>query len=193
MSDKPGKRFVDISGRDPDDPDMWDPVLFTAAEIEAEIERLASLPAPPDGRRESLFVHPRATSRAGARAGHPRRAVRPASGRGDSAPPPELDGRRLRDPRQGRRGHRRRTHRCRSVRRVERPVVPDELAHERLRRAARAVRVLERAGAREAERAPRRHEPSGGASPSRPGRGRGRPSPAKPVRHVRAQRQRARR
>jgi len=61
MSDSPGKRFVDISGRAPDDPDMWDPVLFTAAEIDAEIERLASLPAPPDGRRESLFVHPRAT------------------------------------------------------------------------------------------------------------------------------------
>lgn len=61
MSDSPGKRFVDISGRAPGDPDMWDPVLFTAAEIDAEIERLAALPAPPDGRRESLFVHPRAT------------------------------------------------------------------------------------------------------------------------------------
>jgi gentisate 1,2-dioxygenase len=62
MTESAGKRFVDVTGKEPADPEAWEPVLFTAAEIEAEIERLASLPRPADGRRESLFVHPRATS-----------------------------------------------------------------------------------------------------------------------------------
>jgi gentisate 1,2-dioxygenase len=62
MTDGAGKRFVDVSGKAPDDPEAWEPTLFTAAEIEAEIERLAALPAPADGRRESLFVHPRSTA-----------------------------------------------------------------------------------------------------------------------------------
>ncbi|HTN78512.1 MAG TPA: AraC family ligand binding domain-containing protein [Acidimicrobiales bacterium] len=57
-----GKRFVDISGTTPADPEAWEPVLFAASEIEAEIDRLAALPQPADGRRESLFVHPRATA-----------------------------------------------------------------------------------------------------------------------------------
>ena len=61
MTEGAGKRFVDVSGQSPDDPEAWEPVLFTAAEIDAEIERLAALPRPADGRRESLFVHPRAT------------------------------------------------------------------------------------------------------------------------------------
>jgi len=57
-----GKRFVDISGTTPDDPEAWEPVLFSASEIEEEVGRLAALPQPADGRRESLFVHPRATA-----------------------------------------------------------------------------------------------------------------------------------
>ena len=62
MNDGAGKRFVDVSGKAPDDPEAWEPTLFTAAEIEDEIERLAALPTPADGRRESLFVHPRSTA-----------------------------------------------------------------------------------------------------------------------------------
>ena len=54
------KRFVDISGAPvPEEPDYWDPVIFTAGEIAAEAEVLASRPRPADGRRLSLFVHPR--------------------------------------------------------------------------------------------------------------------------------------
>jgi gentisate 1,2-dioxygenase len=41
--------------------DFWQPVIFTAEEIDAEVERLAVQPAPADGRRESIFVHPRST------------------------------------------------------------------------------------------------------------------------------------
>ena len=40
----------------------WEPVVFTKEEIDAEVDRLAALPAPPDGRRQSLFVHPRSTA-----------------------------------------------------------------------------------------------------------------------------------
>ena len=36
-------------------------MIFTQEEIDAEAERLASLPRPANGRRESLFVHPRST------------------------------------------------------------------------------------------------------------------------------------
>jgi gentisate 1,2-dioxygenase len=38
----------------------WAPVKITKEEIDAEIERLASLPVPADGRRASLIVHPSA-------------------------------------------------------------------------------------------------------------------------------------
>ena len=79
MTEGAGKRFVDVSGKDPADPEAWEPVLFSAAEIEAEIERLASLPRPADGRRESLFVHPRDVAGARPRAGHPSRVVRAAA------------------------------------------------------------------------------------------------------------------
>ena len=54
-------RFVDLSGAPHTDPELWEPVTFTAAEISAEIERLASEPQPANGRRESAFVHPRST------------------------------------------------------------------------------------------------------------------------------------
>jgi len=54
--------FVDRSGQPRQrDLDWWDPVVVAKAELDAEIERLASGPAPADGRRESLIVHPRAT------------------------------------------------------------------------------------------------------------------------------------
>lgn len=41
----------------------WPPVLISRAEIDAEIERLASIPRPANGRRQSLFVHPSADPR----------------------------------------------------------------------------------------------------------------------------------
>jgi gentisate 1,2-dioxygenase len=40
----------------------WSPLIVTGAEIEAEIERLASLPKPSNGRRRVQFVHPSATT-----------------------------------------------------------------------------------------------------------------------------------
>ncbi len=41
--------------------ERWPALIVAREEIEAEIERLASLPRPGDGRRTSLIVHPRAT------------------------------------------------------------------------------------------------------------------------------------
>ncbi len=38
----------------------WPPVVIRAAEIEAQIERLSSLPRPADGRRSTWIVHPHA-------------------------------------------------------------------------------------------------------------------------------------
>ena len=38
----------------------WEPVLISGEVIDAEIERLAELPPPTNGRRQSMFVHPRA-------------------------------------------------------------------------------------------------------------------------------------
>ncbi len=57
-------RFIEQTGVRPDDNVMWPPIVVTKEEIEAEVERLASLPAPADGRRESLVVHPLAPSNA---------------------------------------------------------------------------------------------------------------------------------
>jgi gentisate 1,2-dioxygenase len=53
-------RFVDISGAEPPgEPDYWEPMIFPAADIRTEIERLAAIDPPDGGRRESLLVHPR--------------------------------------------------------------------------------------------------------------------------------------
>ena len=38
----------------------WPPVLITRAVIDREIERLADLPRPANGRRSALFMHPNA-------------------------------------------------------------------------------------------------------------------------------------
>jgi gentisate 1,2-dioxygenase len=55
--------FVDVSGASrTTEPEMWEPIIVTKAEIDAEVDRLASEPVPVTGRRESLIVHPRATS-----------------------------------------------------------------------------------------------------------------------------------
>ena len=51
-------RFVDITNERPRDNNLWPPIIVTKEEIDAEVERLASLSAPAAGRRESLIVHP---------------------------------------------------------------------------------------------------------------------------------------
>jgi gentisate 1,2-dioxygenase len=51
--------FVDRTGHEAaDENTYWAPIVVTKAEIDAEVERLASLPLPANGRRESLIVHP---------------------------------------------------------------------------------------------------------------------------------------
>jgi len=55
-------RFVDTSGTPPSSRNtQWAPVVITKEEIDAEVERLASVDMPANGRRESLIVHPDAT------------------------------------------------------------------------------------------------------------------------------------
>lgn len=53
--------IVDVSGAKAPEPELWAPIIVTGAEIDAEIDRLASIPRPANGRRESLFVHPKST------------------------------------------------------------------------------------------------------------------------------------
>jgi gentisate 1,2-dioxygenase len=52
-------RFLDFAGHEARDENVyWTPIVVTKREIDAEVERLAGLPAPANGRRESLIVHP---------------------------------------------------------------------------------------------------------------------------------------
>lgn len=54
-------RFADTGGQAPTTRnEQWAPVVITREQIEAEVERLAALPRPASGRRESLIVHPSA-------------------------------------------------------------------------------------------------------------------------------------
>jgi gentisate 1,2-dioxygenase len=53
---------VDQSARDENN--YWAPIVVSSKEIDAEAERLASLPRPANGRRESLIVHPLAEANA---------------------------------------------------------------------------------------------------------------------------------
>ena len=50
--------FVDGSGALTERAPAWEPIVITKAEIDREIDRLASLPRPTNGRRRSFFVHP---------------------------------------------------------------------------------------------------------------------------------------
>jgi gentisate 1,2-dioxygenase len=52
--------FVDVSGKGYSENEPWAPAIVTREQIEEEIDRLASLPIPSNGRRSSLIVHPRA-------------------------------------------------------------------------------------------------------------------------------------
>ena len=50
--------IVDGSGALKSNPELWEPLVFTKEEIDAEIERLAAISKPANGRRRSFFVHP---------------------------------------------------------------------------------------------------------------------------------------
>ena len=52
--------FVDQSGAVPAPVRWWEPLVVTREDLAAEIDRLASIDRPADGRRRSLIVHPRA-------------------------------------------------------------------------------------------------------------------------------------
>jgi gentisate 1,2-dioxygenase len=53
--------FRDQSGAAPQPLDLWEPIVIPREHIDEEIERLANLPQPANGRRRSVFVHPRNT------------------------------------------------------------------------------------------------------------------------------------
>ena len=53
-------RFVDRSGASSEEVDLWPSMVIPKEDIDAEVERLAGLPAPENGRRCSLIAHPRA-------------------------------------------------------------------------------------------------------------------------------------
>ncbi len=55
-------KLIDRSGDSLEKPlDLWPSLVITKEEIDAEIERLADLEAPENGRRQANIVHPRAT------------------------------------------------------------------------------------------------------------------------------------
>ena len=60
MSDRKAE-FRDCTGAPAPELQLWPAVVVPKRDIEAEIERLAQLPAPANGRRISLIVHPHAT------------------------------------------------------------------------------------------------------------------------------------
>src|SRR3989454_8391370 len=62
-------RFIDQSGARPDAMDLWPAIVIPKEAIDAEVERLASLPRPANGRRRSIIAHPRAQSGNGLAAG----------------------------------------------------------------------------------------------------------------------------
>jgi gentisate 1,2-dioxygenase len=50
--------FLDHSGQGPRSPRIWEPMLVTKEAIDAEIARLVAIPAPVNGKRSSVIVHP---------------------------------------------------------------------------------------------------------------------------------------
>ena len=73
-------KLLDRTGRSVEqEQNLWPALVITKEEIDTELERLADLPIPENGRRQSLFVHPRATA-PGSRAGRPERRARRRGG-----------------------------------------------------------------------------------------------------------------
>ncbi len=60
MSQERSARFVDRSGATPEELDLWEPLVIPKEQIEDQVERLTAQPAPANGRRSALIVHPRA-------------------------------------------------------------------------------------------------------------------------------------
>src|SRR5882757_1524872 len=60
MHDQTGQRSAGHSLNDWRPSDGWSPIIITGGEIDAEIERLASVQRPDNGRRATLLVHPSA-------------------------------------------------------------------------------------------------------------------------------------
>ena len=160
--------FVDRSGQPRQrELDWWDPVVITRDELNAEADRLASLPAPPDGRRESLSSTPAPASRASAWPPASRCRCRCCC---RARPPGRSATTRRRSASASRAGagHGRRPDGAlRPLRRVEPPVMGDLPPRQRHRRAPGAPLVLQRGAAREARRPPRRGRPDspGGRRP----------------------------
>ena len=55
-------RFIDQSGARPGTMDLWPAIVIPKETIDAEVERLAGLPRPANGRRRLIIAHPRAQS-----------------------------------------------------------------------------------------------------------------------------------
>src|SRR5262245_49464922 len=55
-------KLIDVTGARAAPLDLWEPVIVTREEIAAEAARLADLPRPANGRRETMLVHPQATA-----------------------------------------------------------------------------------------------------------------------------------
>jgi len=51
-------QFLDRSGSGNEQPDLWPALVISKEAIEGEVERLAALPRPGNGRRQSSIVHP---------------------------------------------------------------------------------------------------------------------------------------
>jgi gentisate 1,2-dioxygenase len=54
--------FIDATDQAYSAPVLWEPLVVTKEQIDAEIDRLAALPQPDNGRRRSYIIHPSATS-----------------------------------------------------------------------------------------------------------------------------------
>jgi gentisate 1,2-dioxygenase len=54
--------FVDRCSHKHEMPDFWESIIIPKEDIDAEVDRLASIDRPADGRRQSLIAHPRATA-----------------------------------------------------------------------------------------------------------------------------------
>ena len=62
-------RFIDQTGAKPAAMDLWPAIVIPKETIDAEVERLAHLPRPANGRRRSIVAHPRAGREGGLAAG----------------------------------------------------------------------------------------------------------------------------
>ncbi len=55
---EPSARFIDLSGARAPELARWSPVVIPKEQIEDQVKRLASAPAPANGRRSALIAHP---------------------------------------------------------------------------------------------------------------------------------------